>query len=373
MNIVHNLLMGYAYESVDWPQYRWDCSRFAAQLADIHFRRGRLIAAIASLSQRAQQKLQLSILTQDVVTSSAIEGERLNEDEVRTSIATHLGFDYSGERPPSRYVDGVVRMQLDGIQFFRAVLNQEKIWGWHAALFPNGHSGDFKIIVGDWRNDADGPMRVVSGAVGNETIHYQAPAAKRVPGEMEIFLNWFEQEKMDPLLKAAVAHLRFVTIHPLEDGNGRVGRAITDMALARGDDTTERYYSVSAQIFADRSGYYKALELAQGPSLEVTPWIEAFLIWVDRALASSEKVLHLVKRKQGVWAAITAKRLNQRQIRVMGDLLDGQDKKITNESYTMIANCSAPTAWRDLADLLEKGVLKLDGNGGRSTSYSLVD
>jgi len=364
--------MKYAHEAVEWPHFRWDHSVFSANLAAIHFRRGQLVTAMAALGFKLQQETQLSVLVQDVVKSSEIEGEILDAEQVRSSIARRLGFEHAGLPTPARSVEGVVEMMLDATQRFEVPLDAERIWGWHAALFPTGRSGMFKIVVGAWRDDKEGPMQVVSGPIGKEKVHYEAPSADRLDFEMDQFLCWFEGKSIDPVLKAAIAHLWFVAIHPLDDGNGRIGRAIMDMALARADGTTQRFYSMSAQIFADRANYYKVLEINQGPSLDVTRWIEWFLARMDDALASAEGVLGLVRRKQTFWADFGARHLNERQLKVVDRLFEGFEGKLTNEKYAKLAKCSHVTAWRDLNELVEQGVLKLDDSGGRSTSYSLT-
>ena len=363
--------MRYAHETAEWPHYRWDHSAFSAQLAGVHFRRGQLVSAMAALGFKLQQETELSVLVQDVVKSSEIEGEKLDAEQVRSSIARRLGFEHAGVPTPTRSVEGVVEMMLDATQHYEASLGAERVWAWHAALFPTRRSGMYKIIVGAWRDDQDGPMQVVSGPMGKERVHYEAPAAHRLDLEMERFFRWFEGESMDPVLHAAIAHHWFVTIHPLDDGNGRIARAIMDMALARADGTTQRFYSMSAQIFADRASYYRVLETTQGMSMDVTPWIKWFLARMDEALASAEGVLSLVRTKQRFWAEFGSRHLNERQLKTIDRLFEGFQGKLTNEKYAKIAKCSHATAWRDLTELVEQGVLRLDDSGGRSTSYSL--
>lgn len=297
----HRIVEGYTHLTAEWPQYRWDPHAFAAELADVHLRRGALRVAMATLGFNARQEAVLGVLVEDVTRSSEIEGEHLDEAQVRSSVARRLGMEHAGLPTPARDVEGVVEMTLDATQRFDVPLDDERIFGWHAALFPAGRNGMAKIVTGAYRDDRDGPMRVVSGPEGQERVHFEAPAAERLPREMGRFLRWFERERMDPVVKAAVAHLWFVAIHPMEDGNGRIGRAIMDMALARADRGRQRFYSITAQIHEDRKAYYAELKRASRGSMEVTPWIAWFLERLDAALTSSEGVLRIVRRKQAFW------------------------------------------------------------------------
>ena len=294
--------MRYAHEVVDWPNYTWDTTAFGSRLAAINFRRGALITAMAAIGFKVRAEAVLQVLVQDVVKSSEIEGEQLDAAQVRSSIARKLGMDYAGLPEPDRKTDGVVAMMLDATQRFDAPLNEERVFGWHAALFPTGYSGLIKIAVARWRDDSHGPMQVVSGPIGKEVVHYEAPAASRVPQEMRLLLEWFKSDQqLDPVLKAAIAHIWFVSVHPLDDGNGRIGRAIMDMALARGDGSSQRFYSMSAQICAERKSYYDVLERAQKRSMDVTEWMDWFLGRMDQALESAEVVLTIVREKQAFW------------------------------------------------------------------------
>lgn len=363
---------GYAHLSPEWPNYRWDAAAIAQDLAAIHFRRGQLLTAMATLGFDIRQEAVLQVLTQDVVKSSEIEGEHLDAQQVRSSIARHLGLEYAGLPAPARHVEGVVEMVLDATQRYDAPLDEDRIFGWHSALFPTGRSGLYKIVVGSWRTDETGPMRVVSGSLGKETVHFEAPSADRVPDEMAQFLHWFESKGEDPVLKAAIAHLWFVTIHPLDDGNGRVGRAIMDLALARADQTTQRFYSMSAQILEDRKGYYDILEQTQKGSMDMTGWIKWFLGRLDAALASAEGVLLVVRRKQEFWDAHREDKLNDRQVKIINRLLEGFRGKLKTANYATIAKCSHDTALRDLNDLIEKGIIAQEGIG-RRTHYMLAN
>jgi Fic family protein len=363
----------YAHESPEWPHYRWDYDAFALSLSAIHFRRGALVTAMATLGFNVRQETVLSVLVQDVLKSSEIEGENLDASQVRSSIARRLGIDIGGLIEAARNVAGVVDMTLDATQRYNAPLDEERLFGWHAALFPTGRSGMHKIVVGAWRDDSDGPMQVVSGAIGREKVHYEAPAAERLGSEMTDFLRWFQDEAMDPILKAAIAHLCFVTIHPFDDGNGRIGRVVMDMALARADGTAQRFYSMSAQIRKERKEYYDILERTQKASMDVTAWIEWFLDCLDRALELAEGVLGIVKTKQAFWDAHGADpSLNERQIKVINMLIEGFNGKLRNEKYAKITRCAPRTALRDLDELLAKGILVKEDGGGRSTSYALA-
>ena len=313
----------------------------------------------------------LRTLTEDVVRSSQIEGENLGDAEVRSSIARRLGLDVAGLVPSSRAVDGVVEMMLDATQRYSAPLDEGRLFGWHAALFPTGRSGMRPIRVGAWRDDAAGPMQVVSGPLGRERVHYEAPGATRLPGEMAAFFTWYNRPPtVDPLLFAAQAHLWFVTAHPFEDGNGRIARAVADQALARADRTEQRYYSMTAQIHQDRSEYYAILEEVQRGSLDITPWIDWFIRCLDRAFDRAEAELASVMAKARFWSAPVV--LNERQRLVLNRLLDGFEGKLTSSKWAKLAKCSQDTALRDIDDLVRRGVLVKDPAGGRSTSYSLA-
>lgn len=362
----------YVHERPNWPQFRWDESAFASDLADIHYKRGQLLTAMETLGFQIRQETVVSVLVEDVVKSSEIEGENLDAAQVRSSIGRRLGIDVAGLPLADRHVDGVVEMMLDATQRYEVPLDAERLYGWHAALFPTGRSGMFKIVVGAWRDDAKGPMQVISGPAGRERVHFEAPAADRLDLEMERFIGWFETEALDPVVKAAVAHFWFVTIHPFDDGNGRIGRAIMDMALARADGTTQRFYSMSSQIRREREGYYEALEQAQRGSLELTSWIQWFLARMKNALSSAEGVLNIVRSKAKFWDAHAGAGLNERQVRILNMLIEGFNGKLQTSKYAKIVKCSNPTAFRDLTDLVERGILVQDESGGRSTSYRLV-
>lgn len=359
----------YVHELPDWPHLHWDEATLSAPLAQVHFRRGQLLASMESLGFDLRQETVLQMLTSDVTQSSAIEGERLDQLQVRSSIARRMGMDQAGLPEPERHVEGVVEMMLDATQRYAEPLTEARIFGWHNLLFPTGYSGMHRIVVGRWRDDSTGPMQVVSGPLGKERVHYQAPAAERLPAEMAEFLRWFESESLDPVVKAAVAHFHFETLHPLDDGNGRVGRAIMDLALARADQSGQRFYSMSEQIHRDRNAYYDELEIAQRSSLDVTGWVHWFLGRMEAALDRAESLVLLVRRKQAFWDAHRDTGLNERQIKVLNRLLDGFEGKLQTRKYAKLAKCSPDTALRDLTDLVARGILVRGPEGGRSVSY----
>jgi Fic family protein len=315
----------------------------------------------------------LRTLTDDVVKSSEIEGEKLDSAQVRSSIARRLGMDVGGLVPADRTVEGVVEMMLDATGNYAQPLDAQRLFGWHAALFPTGRSGMRKIIVGDWRDDEEGPMQIVSGPIGREKVHYEAPPAERVPDEVDRFLAWFAAPgDLDPLLIAGLAHLWFVTIHPFADGNGRIARAIADMTLARSERTGQRFYSMSAQIRRERDDYYTVLERTQKGALDVTGWQDWFLNCLGRAIDGAGGTLSAVMDKARFWRRFATESFNERQIQVLNKMLDGLEGKLTSSKWARLAKCSQDTAYRDILDLVERGALQKDAGGGRSTSYSLT-
>ncbi len=366
----------YVYDTQEWPHFRWDHGTFGKALANAHFRRGALVTAMGDLGFGTQQETVLSTLVQDVTQSSEIEGERLDAQQVRSSIETRLGLDAAGLPSADRHVEGVVDMILDATQRFEAPLTAERLFGWHAALFPTGYSGLYRIRVGAWRDDHQGRMRVLSGSPDRpdrQTVHFEAPTADRVPSEMERFLTWFEEADLDPVLKAAVAHLWFVTIHPFDDGNGRIARAIADLALARADATRQRSYSMSARIRQDRQAYYDVLERTQRGGMDVTGWIIWFLERLHAALDSTEHLVAQVRLKRAYWHAHSSADLNSRQWKMLNALLDGFNSTLRSRKYASFTQCSQPTAVRDLNDLVEKKLLRVvEGTTHRSTTYELI-
>jgi Fic family protein len=366
-------MVKYIHQLPEWPEFEWAHEKLTRQLAAVRHRQGRLIGRMQALGFSLRQEAILVTLTEDVLKSSEIEGEILDKQQVRSSIARHLGIAAGALLPADRNVEGVVEMMLDATQKFSEPLTDERLFGWHAALFPTGRSGMTRIIVGAWRDDRTGPMQVVSGAFGKERVHYEAPGAGRLDAEMKAFLRWFNEEgDIDPVLKAGLAHLWFVTIHPFDDGNGRIARAIADMALARSEDSPQRFYSMSAQIRLDRKAYYDMLETTQkAPDLNITPWLEWFLQCLDRAIGGAEQTLEKVLSKAEFWRRQADARLNDRQRDMINRLLDGFQGKLTSSKWATIEKCSPDTALRDITDLVDQGILQRDAGGGRSTSYSL--
>ncbi len=369
--------MVFIHDKADWPKFTWDAATITSLLGTVRHKQGRLLGKMESLGFPLRSEASLTILTSDIVNSSAIEGEILNPQEVRSSIARRLGLDVAGLPVPGRNVDGVVEMMLDATQRFEQSLTGERLFGWHAALFPTGRSGIFPIAVGAWRPESAGPMQVVSGPIGREKVHFEAPPAARLAREMDEFFSWFNgAASPDPVVKAAVAHLWFVTIHPFEDGNGRIARAIADMALARADGTKERFYSMSAQIEVERKAYYLALEAAQRGGLDITSWLEWFLACLNRSLDGAERSLTSVLNKANLWQRINHGKsgpVNDRQRMVINRLLDGFEGNLTTAKYAKLSKCSGDTALRDIREMLEAGLLVANAGRGRSTSYRLVD
>jgi Fic family protein len=367
-------MTSYIYERADWPRFRWSEQKIAAQLGRVRHHQGRLIGRMEGLGFQFKAEAVLQTLTEEVIKSSEIEGEILDREQVRSSIARRLGMDIGALMPIDRNVEGVVEMMLDATQKYAEPLTADRLFAWHASLFPTGRSGMSRIAVGKWRDDKAGPMQVVSGPVGRERIHYQAPAAKTLRREMQAFLKWFgAQAKIDPVLKAALAHLWFVTIHPFDDGNGRIARAITDMALASSEHSAQRFYSMSAQIRLERKAYYDTLETTQKGALDVTPWLQWFLECLDRAFDRAEDILASVLKKARFWDKHASTPFNAREREMINRLFNGFTGKLTSSKWAKIAKCSQDTALRDIDDLLKRGILVKGSGGGRSTSYSLAE
>jgi len=363
----------YIHELADWHHFRWNIEALAKPLAEVRHRQGLLIGYMGALGFDLRQEAVLQTLTTDVLKSSEIEGEKLDTEQVRSSIARWLGMDIGALKPADRNVEGVVEMMLDATRHYDQPLTADRLFAWHAALFPTGRSGMRKIMVGAWRDDSDGPMRVVSGPIGKEYVHFVAPAASRVDQDMNAFLDWFNTNTdMDPVMKASLAHLWFVSIHPFDDGNGRIARAVTDMALARSENSPQRFYSMSAQIRQERNAYYEILERTQKADMDITRWMEWFLACLGRAIDGAQMVLDTVLAKAKFWERIHGVAINDRQRFVLNKLLDGFEGKLTTTKYAKLTKSSQDTALRDLAYMVEKGVLVRSSEGGRSTSYSLA-
>jgi Fic family protein len=366
-------MLEYNHQLESWPKFTWDRETLAKPLAEVWQRQGKLIGQMQGLGFQLRSEAVLETLTEDVLKSSEIEGEILNKDQVRSSIARRLGMDAGALGPSDRNVEGVVEMMLDATQKYSEPLTDERLFGWHASLFPTGRSGMRKITVGAWRDDKSGPMQVVSNVYTDKPkVHYEAPAAERLDTEMKAFLTWFEgSDSTDLIIKAALAHLWFVTIHPFDDGNGRIARAIADMSLARSEKSQQRFYSMSAQIRLERNAYYDILERTQKGGLDVTPWLSWFLGCLGRALNGAEVILANVLAKAAFWREHAQAKINIRQLDIINRLLDGFHGNLTSSKYADIEKCSPDTALRDINELIEMRILKKDGGGGRSTSYSL--
>jgi len=363
----------YFHELKGWPDFRWDQKGLTKQLSAVRHRQGRLFGRMETLGFELRAEALLETLTEDVVKSSEIEGEVLDKGQVRSSIARRLGMDVAGAGEADRNVEGVVEMMLDATQNFARPLDAPRLFGWHAALFPTAHSGMTRITVGAWRPSTVDPMQVVSGAYGRQRVHYEAPVAARLEAEMGRFLDWFnDDDQLDPVLKAAIAHLWFVTIHPFEDGNGRIARAIADMALARSEGSSQRFYSMSARIRVERKAYYDVLEATQKGDLDITGWLIWFLGCLERAFDGAEVILATALAKAKFWDALAGQPLNDRQRKVLNRLLDGFEGRLTSSKWATLAKTSPDTALRDITDLVDRRILLKEPGGGRSTSYALV-
>jgi Fic family protein len=364
----------YIWQADDWPNWRFDLTKLAGPLAEVSRAQGVLMGRLADVGMPLREQASLLALTDDVVNTSEIEGEHLNVGSVRSSIARRLGVDIGALAPVDRNVEGVVDMVLDATQRYDAALTVERLFGWHSALFPTGYSGLTRIRIGAWRDDATGPMQVVSGPVQKQKVHYQAPPATNLPAEVEQFLNWANATTPEPdLLKAGLAHLWFVTLHPFDDGNGRIARAVGDLFLARADGSVQRFYSLSAQIQRERKAYYDVLESTQKGTPDVTDWLLWFLNTLHRALQSAQLTLDKVLAKAQFWRRWAATPLNERQIKLLNRLLDGFEGKLTSGKWAAIGKCSSDTALRDISELVALGVLQKSTSGGRSTSYELYN
>lgn len=363
----------YIYQQKDWPNFTWNQDKLFQILSEISHLQGRIIGRMEGLGFSLKDEAVLQTMTLEILKSNEIEGEFLDADQVRSSIARRLGMDIAGLVPSDRNVEGIVEMMMDATQNFKAPLTKDRLFGWHAALFPTGRSGMLKIVVAAWRkNTPEDPMQVVSGAMGKEKIHFQAPEAKELPKEMKSFLDWFNTNKeLNIFIKAAIAHLWFVTLHPFEDGNGRIARTIADMQLTRADKIPQRFYSMSAQIRLERKQYYDVLEKTQKHSLDITEWLQWFLACLYRALIAAEEGLAGIINKARYWDWLNTKSLNERQKKMINKLLDVFEGKLTTSRWAKIAKCSQDTALRDIHDLMDQEILEKEPGGGRSTNYRL--
>ncbi len=365
-------IMQYIHERAAWPKLYWDSDKLAKPLAEIRHQQGYLLGRMSTLGFTIRAEASLEILTSDAVKSSAIEGEVLDPEKVRSSLASRLGIDIGGVLPKDRHVEGFVDMMLDATSHHQKLLTKDRLFSWHSALFPTGKSGLHAISVGAWRPAKAGPMRVVSGPFGREKIHFEAPEAKRLAKEMRQFLEWFNSKNnVDAVLKAGIAHFWFVTIHPFEDGNGRIARAIADLCLARADGISERFYSLSTSIEHDRKNYYDILEKSQKNGLDITPWLEWFLTCLGGAIKSAEALLEHVLKKSKIWEKLNQHPINDRQRKIINRMLSNFEGNLTTSKYAKIAKCSQDTALRDIQSLISYGVMRQKTGGGRSTNYEL--
>ena len=362
----------YIHQLTKWPDFTWNHELILPLLSNVRHKQGRLKGHMEALGFALRNEATLQTLTLDVLKSTEIEGEILNPEQVRSSIAKHLGMDIAGLVPVSRNIEGVVEMMLDATQKYDVPLDTNRLYGWHSALFPSGRSGMHKIIVGNWRDSEKGPMQVVSGAMGKEKIHYEAPDADRLENEMRLFLKWLNTNtSIDLVLKSAIAHLWFITIHPFDDGNGRIARAIADMQLAKADGDHQRFYSMSAQIQLERKAYYDILEKTQKGKLDITEWLFWFLNCLERALNATDDTLKNILNKTRFWDMHAQTSINERQRLMINKLFDGFIGKLNSSKWAKIAKCSPDTALRDIQDLINKDILQKESAGGRSTTYTI--
>lgn len=363
----------YIYQHKDWPNFTWNTEALLPTVGIVRNLQGRLIGKMESLGFELRNEALLETLTLEVLKSTEIEGEFLNPEQVRSSIAKRLGIDIGGLIEADRNVEGMVDLMMDATQNFNKPLTSERLFDWHAALFPLGRSGMYKITVADWRDDTQGPMQVVSGALGKETVHFEAPESIKVPEEMKMYIDWFNADnQIEPVIKAAIGHLWFVTIHPFDDGNGRIARALADMLLARSDGSSQRFYSMSAQIRKERKGYYDILERTQKKNLDITEWLLWFLNCLSNSLRSSDSILAKVLEKAAFWKHHAKTIFNNRQQIMINRILDGFEGKLTTSKWGKITKCSQDTALRDIQDLIDKEILRKERSGGRSTNYELL-
>lgn len=363
----------YIYELKEWPNFTWDQPKISNLLADVRHLQGRLLGRMEGLGFQLRKEATLQTLTQDVIKTSEIEGEKLDTEQVRSSIARRLGMDIGGAPYIDRSVEGIVEIMLDATGNYNLPLTKERMFNWHAALFPTGRNGLHAITVGKWRDDNKGPMQIVSGPYGKEKVHYEAPAHDKLEKEMARLIKWIEEKnETDLVIKSALAHLWFVTIHPFDDGNGRISRAIADMILARSENTSQRFYSMSSQIKRERKAYYDVLEHSQKANMDITNWLEWFLNCLKRAIIASDETLEVILIKAKFWETHAGESFNDRQRKVINQLLDGFEGKLNSSKWAKFTKCSQDTALRDINDLLERGILAKDDAGGRSTGYHLV-
>ena len=364
----------YIWQYPEWPSFTWNDSRLIALLSEVRNLEGKIQGMMGGLGFDVQSMTALNVMTEDVLRSNEIEGVILNSDKVRSSIAKHLGIDTAGLPQPDRYTEGVVQIMMDAVTNCNKPLTPERLFNWHAALFPTGRSGMYPITVGAYRTGGE-PMQIVSGAMGKEKVHYEAPPSDVVPDMMTDFLRWINSDNTvtDPVLKAAVAHLWFVAIHPFDDGNGRLTRTITDMQLAKADGFHLRFYSMSAEILREKKTYYEILEHTTGNSTDITEWLEWFLNTMKSSILRAEETVKRVVSKSSFWQRRREIPMNERQVKMVNMLWDGFTGKLTSSKWAKITKTSQATALRDITDLIEKGILIAAADGGRSSNYLLKD
>jgi len=363
----------YVWQSPHWPDWQYDLAALAESLATVSRAQGLLLGRLADVGMALRDEASLAVLTEDIVQTSAIEDETLSVASVRSSVARRLGVDIGALAPADRHIDGIVDMILDATSNAMAPLTTERLFGWHAALFPIGYSGIGPIRVDNWRDDAIGPMQIVSGSVGREKVHFEAPSANRLPAEMARFLTWLNAPAPTELalVRAGVGHLWFVTLHPFDAGNGRIARAVGDLLLTRADGSQQRFYSLSAQIQRERKAYYDILERTQKGDMDVTQWLAWFFATLLKAIEHAHTVLDQVFSKTKFWQRAATIPMNERQIKALNRLQDGFEGKLTTSKWAALAKCSQDTALRDITELLQRGVLQKTDAGGRSTSYEI--
>lgn len=368
--MAHNI---WIWQQPEWPNFRWDSSAIATLLPRVRAKQGKLVGTMSGLGFDMQNNASLETMVEDVVRSSEIEGVLLNADRVRSSIARHLGVEIEGLPEPDHYTEGIVQVMMDAVQHAEKPLTAERLFDWHAALFPTGRSGAYKIIVATWRVGEE-PMQVVSGPMGKETVHYEAPASSDVPHQMQLFFDWINAEPtVDPVLKAAIAHFYFVAIHPMDDGNGRLTRTITDMLLARADGMPHRFYSMSAAILKHKNKYYEILEHTSRGDVDITEWLVWFLETLEGAIDDAQTKVERIVRKALFWQKHREVVMNERQLKIVNRMWDGIEGKMSSGKYAKMAHTSQATAFRDIEELIEKGILRKAEEGGRSTNYELIE
>lgn len=364
----------YIYQRVDWTQWQWSDKILLPLVSRVRILQGRLLGKLSTLGFELNIEAQLNAVTLEVIKTSEIEGETLNNEQVRSSVARHLGIDAANITPSTREIDALVEMMLEASFHYKKPLLLVDLLAWHRALFPEGYSGLYNIKSGELRDDSKGAMQVVSGAYGREQVHFVAPKAERLALELDNFLLWYnkQQDDLDLVIKAGIAHLWFVTLHPFDDGNGRLTRALTERMLAQSDSSQQRFYSMSAQILKQRNEYYNILERTQKRDNDITEWLVWFLQTLEQALLSAEQTTNKIIEKASFWQSHRQQALNSRQVKMLNILLTDFYGTLTTKKWAIMTKCSADTALRDINDLISKGMLIKSNASGRSTNYEVV-